>query len=80
MPVKSVAEFLDLDDVLVITHERTPFTVHHLRKGTIDAIIAQNPGHAVRSATRVMKARSENREPVVSQETLRIEVLLPDNL
>ena len=80
VPVKSVAEFLDLNDVLVITHERTPFTVHHLRKGTIDAIIAQNPGHAVRSATRVMKARSENREPVVSQETLRIEVLLPDNL
>lgn len=80
MPVASVAEHLDLSEVLVVAHERTPFTVQNLQSGNIDAIIAQNPGHAVRSAARLLRARSDNREPVTSQEKLRIEVLLPDNL
>ena len=46
----------------------------------IDAVIAQDPGHAVRSALRIMRARSDHRELLASQERIRIEVLLKENL
>ena len=46
----------------------------------IDAVIAQDPGHAVRSALRIMRARSDHRELLASQEHIRIEVLLKENL
>ena len=45
-----------------------------------DAVIAQNPGHAVRSAVRLLRARTDNREALKSQYQLRIEILLKDNL
>lgn len=80
MPLTSVRDYLDLQHVVVVAHERTPYTVEGLQTGLIDAIIAQNPGHAVRSAIRLLRARAENRAPVTSQETLRIEILLKDNL
>jgi len=43
-------------------------------------IIAQDPGHAVRSAIRIMRARTDLGEPLASQENIRIEVLLKENL
>ena len=79
-PVKQVAEFWDLSDLTVVAHERTPFSEEALRSGDIDAIIAQNPTSAVRKAVRLLRTRSANREPDTSQENLRIEVLLKDNL
>ena len=63
-----------------IVHERTPFTEAALQNGQIDAVIAQNPGHLVRSAIRILKARNDQREPVASQEKIRIEILLKENL
>ena len=61
-------------------HERTPFNEAALKTDDIDAIIAQNPGHAVRSALRILRARSEARAPNLAQERLRIEILLDENL
>ena len=66
--------------MVTVVHERTPFTETALKENAIDAIIAQNPGHAVRSALRLLRARCEDREPNSEQERLRIEVLLKDNL
>ena len=43
-------------------------------------MIAQNPGHLVRSALRVLRARCDDREPIASQEEIRIEILLRENL
>lgn len=63
-----------------IVHERTPFTESALQNGQIDAAIAQNPGHLVRSAIRILKARNDQREPLASQEKIRIEILLKENL
>ena len=80
VPLAALAEHIDLRDVVVIAHERTPFTVSGLQSGEIDAIIAQNPGHAVRSAVRLLRARTDNRAPVAGQEKLRIEILLKENL
>ena len=42
-----------------------------LTDGQLDAVIAQNPGHLVRSALRVLRARCDNREPIASQEEIR---------
>lgn len=80
MPVTQIAKFRDLNDLTVVVHERTPFSEKSLRKEEIDAVIAQDPGHAVRSAVRIMKARSDKRAPLAAQEKIRIEVLLKDNL
>ncbi|EAQ02348.1 transcriptional regulatory protein [Pseudooceanicola batsensis HTCC2597] len=63
-----------------IAHERTSFNEQMLRAGTLDAIIAQNPGHLVRSAIRVLRSRCDGREPLASQEEIRIEILIRENL
>ncbi|MEM7633916.1 MAG: LacI family DNA-binding transcriptional regulator [Pseudomonadota bacterium] len=80
IPVTHIAGCYDLEKLAVVVHERTPFSEASIRDEQIDAIIAQNPGHAVRSAVRIMRARSDNRPPVASQEKIRIEVLLKENL
>ena len=80
VPVSAVAECADLNKLTTVVHERTPFTEDAIQTGKIDAIIGQNPGHAVRSAVRIMRARSDFREPVASQEKIRIEVLFKENL
>lgn len=64
----------------VVAHERTPFSEQALMDERIDAVIAQDPGHAVRSAIRIMRARADAREPLAAQERIRIEVLLRENL
>lgn len=66
--------------IVSIAHERTPFTEKALRDGTLDAVITQDPGHLVRSATRKLRALSDNRDTLESQEKIRIEILLPTNL
>lgn len=80
LPISTIAQFTDLRRLTVAVHERTPFSEDALRDERIDAIIAQNPGHAVRSAIRIMRARLEAREPIASQEKIRIEILLKENL
>lgn len=80
VPVACLAQRMTLENIVTVAHERTPFTAEAVRSGIVDAIIAQNPGHAVRSAVRILKARCMNLEPVKAQEKLRIEILLRDNL
>lgn len=64
----------------IVAHERTAFTEEALKTGTLDAVIAQDPGHLVRSAIRILRARCDRRPLLASQERIRIEVLLKDNL
>lgn len=80
IPVSCASEIIGPDKIVVVAHERTPFSVSALRSGQIDALIAQNPGHAVRSAIRLLRARTDNREALRAQDQLRIEILLKDNL
>ena len=51
-----------------------------LLSGRLDAGMAQNPGHLVRSALRVLRARCDGRATIASQEEIRIEILLRENL
>lgn len=63
-----------------IAHERTPFTEVALLSGQIDALIGQDPGHLVRSAMRILRARCDRREILASQEKIRIEIFIRENL
>ena len=80
IPLVQVSKCKELKSLTIVAHERTPFTEKALRSEDIDAIVAQNPGHAVRSALRILRARCDNRPIVTAQEKIRIEVLLKDNL
>jgi LacI family transcriptional regulator len=80
VPLQAIARFADLKKLVVVAHERTPFSEQALRDEKVDAIIAQNPGHAVRSAIRILRARMDHREPISAQERMRIEILLSENL
>lgn len=80
IPLEGAASFTDLQEITVVVHERTPFSERGLRDASIDAVIAQDPGHAVRSAIRIMRARTDFREPHAAQDKIRIEVLLKENL
>lgn len=67
-------------DRVTIAHERTPSTELALKNGELDAVIHQDPGHLVRSAIRILRAKCENRATLASQERIRIEVLILENL
>lgn len=65
---------------VVLAHERTPFTESALRDGLLDAVITQDTGHLVRSAIRKLRAKTDRRNTLRSQERIRVEILLKTNL
>lgn len=67
-------------DLIKIAHERTPYTENALKTGKLDGVIAQDPGHLVRSAVRKLKAITDKRVAKGSQERIRVEVLLRTNI
>ncbi|MFN3259512.1 MAG: LacI family DNA-binding transcriptional regulator [Pikeienuella sp.] len=69
-----------LDDLVVIAHELTPSTRRALEEGEIAAVIAQNVGHLVRSALRVLRNLCDDRPIFEAQERVRIEIVLRENL
>lgn len=69
-----------LKDCTVIMHELTPTTRAALAASEIDAVIMQNVGHLVRSSIRVLRAFSDKSAIVDSQEKIRIEIVMKENL
>lgn len=65
---------------LVIAHERDSVTSKALTDGIIHAVLAQDAGHEIRSAIRVLKASADRLAIVPGQEQIRIEIFLKDNL
>ena len=51
-----------------------------LMDGTLSAVIAQDPGHEIRSAMRVLMARCDRQPILAAQERISIAVFLRDNL
>jgi LacI family transcriptional regulator len=80
VPLEVVTQVFAKDKPVIIAHERTPFTEAALRSHQVDALITQDPGHLVRSAIRILRARRDGREILASQEKIRIEVLIEENL
>ncbi len=69
-----------MESAIVIAHDLTPQTREGLENETIDAVIAQNVGHMVRSAIRVLKAVSDGSQIDPAQELIRIDIVLKENL
>ena len=67
-------------DVVLVAHDLTQFNRKHLVRGTIDAIINQDPGHEARSATRLLIAEREGVSIYPGQERIRIEIFLRENV
>ncbi|MFO1121635.1 MAG: LacI family DNA-binding transcriptional regulator [Hyphomicrobiales bacterium] len=67
-------------DIVLIGHDLSDSNRKALIRGTIDAVINQDPGHEVRSAVRVLMAKADNVPLIESQERIRIDIFLRDNL
>lgn len=68
------------EDFVFVAHEITDGSRRALIRGTIDAIINQDAGHEVRSAFRVLMSRVDNAPLIESQERIRIDIFMRDNL
>ncbi len=69
-----------LRDLVVLAHELTPAMRHALQENEVAAVIAQNVGHLVRSALRVLRNLCDDQQIFEAQERVRIEVVLRENL
>jgi len=65
---------------VVVAHELTPLSRDALEKGLFDAVISQDSGHLIRSAVRIMRAKSEMTPINPAQERIRIDVYLKENI
>jgi LacI family transcriptional regulator len=63
-----------------IDHELTTNSAMYLREGVLDAVITQNTGHLARSALRVLRSRCDNVPVIRSQENIRIDIVIRENL
>ena len=64
----------------LIMHELTQITRAALEADEVDVVIMQNVGHLVRSSIRVLRAYSDKTAIVDSQEKIRIEIVMKENL
>lgn len=78
--LKTLADMGHPDDLVVIVHELTPISRAALEQGRVAAVITQDVGHLVRSALRVLRARTDGQDIVSDQERIRIEIMLRENL
>lgn len=76
----ALAEYDAPERLICIDHELTDNSRDLLRAGILDAVINQNTGHLARSALRVMRAKCDAAPVLASQEHIRIEVLIRENL
>ncbi len=67
-------------NVTVLMHELTPVTRAALEAEEVDVVIMQDVGHIIRSSVRVLRAQIDKTEIIESQETIRIEIVMRENL
>lgn len=78
--MKAIEEAGISRDAIVIGHELTPHTRACLLNGRMDAVITQDVGHLVRSSIRILRAKADRLPTVPSQERIRIEITLRENM
>ena len=66
--------------LITIAHDLSPHVRAALQDGTFDAVITQDTGHIIRSATRILRAHVEGRDIIATQERIRLDVILKENL
>ncbi len=69
-----------LEGRAVIVHELTPDTRAALLSDEIEAVITQDVGHLVRSALRILRAKCDGIGIIPSQERIRVEIMMKENL
>lgn len=67
-------------DMVVVAHELTDSSKEALTNGIFDVVISQDTGHLVRSTTRLLIATADQFPFDLSQERIRIEIHLLENL
>ncbi len=67
-------------NLVVIAHELTPTSRAALQSNLFTALISQDKGHVVRSAVRLMRSTVDAVPYNVTQERIRIEIFLKENL
>lgn len=67
-------------ELVVVAHELTPVTRKALIDREIDVLITQNVGHLVRSALRVLRAKSDGLPIFEAQERIRTDIVIRENL
>ena len=81
---EGLVQFLRSTDMerrpVVVAHELTALSRAAIADGFFDAIISQDAGHLVRSATRVMRAMRDRTPINAAQERIRIDVYLKENM
>jgi len=65
---------------VVIAHELTPANHRALLDGNLNAVIAQDTGHIVRSAVRLLRATADSAPYNATQERIGIDIYLRENL
>jgi LacI family transcriptional regulator len=68
------------ENLVVIAHELTPLSRAALEQDMFDALISQDTGHLVRSAVRLMRATADNAPFNPTQERIRIDIYLKENM
>jgi LacI family transcriptional regulator len=77
----SALEVADSQHKLVfVTHELNAVTRKGLIDGVIDVVIAQDPGHEIRSAMRVLMAKCDRVPIIAAMERISIDIFVRDNL
>ena len=67
-------------DFVIVAHELTDNSQAALRDGIFDAVISQDSGHLIRSATRLLKATADRNSFDRTQERIRIDIYLRENM
>ena len=67
-------------DVVYVAHELTPYSRADLVSGVADALISQDCHHEARSAMRILMASLGGDDVIDSQERIRIDIFVGDNL
>jgi len=78
--LNAISKIPQVGNLVKVVHERTTYTQNALENNELDAVITQNIGHLVRSAIRTLRAKLDHRDIDESQEKIRIEILLKENL
>ena len=66
--------------ICTIAHELTQVTRQALESGKIDAILAQDPGHEVRSAIRLLVSLVTRVPAIEAQERISLDIIIRENL
>ncbi len=68
------------EKIIFITHELTAATRKGLVEGRVATVIAQDPGHEIRSAMRVLMAKCDRAPIIAAMERIAIDIYVRDNL